>query len=53
MTGNNNTMINERCPTKQNPCTVTPSKTEPQMQGKQLCNKKHLKTRTVLKQENS
>ena len=46
-------MINERCPTKQNPCIATPSKTEAQMQGKQLCNKKHLKTRTVLKQENS
>ncbi|RKV78045.1 MAG: hypothetical protein D8H91_09655, partial [Alloprevotella sp.] len=38
--GNNNTMVNERCPTKQNPCIATPSKTEAQMQGKQLCNKK-------------
>lgn len=53
VTGNNNSMINERCPTKQNPCIVTPSKTEAQMQGKQLCNKKYLKTRTVLKQESS
>jgi len=40
-------------PEKQNPCIATPSKTEAQMQGKQLCNKKYLKTRTVLKQESS
>ena len=35
------------------PCIATPSKTEAQMQGKQLSNKKYLKTRTVLKQESS
>ena len=28
------------CPQKQNPCIATPSKTEQQMQGKQLYNKK-------------